>query len=78
MAGRPSDEQGPIEDAFDDISLGPAFDGEEDDTQPGDGLHRSIPTWADSIQSLVEVNMENRKRGDNRGGTPRGRPRGRR
>ncbi|MEZ6080642.1 MAG: hypothetical protein R3C56_34705 [Pirellulaceae bacterium] len=76
--GRPSDEEGPIEDAFDDISLGPAFDGEEDDIQPGDGLHRSIPTWADSIQSLVEVNMENRKRGDNRGGTPRGRPRGRR
>ncbi|MEO8269374.1 MAG: hypothetical protein ABI557_06625 [Aureliella sp.] len=76
--GRPSDEEGPIEDDFDDISLGPAFDGEEDDADHGDGQHRSIPTWADSIQSLVEVNMENRKRGDNRGGTPRGRPRGRR
>ncbi len=77
VAGRPSDEEGIIEDDFDDISLGPDFDGEED-TDQGDGQHRSIPTWADSIQSLVEVNMENRKRGDNRGGTPRGRPRGRR
>ena len=78
-AGRPSDSEGPIADDFDDISLGPAFDGEEDDTDRGDGTHRSIPTWADSIQSLVEINMENRKRGgDSRGGAPRGRPRGRR
>lgn len=78
LAGRPSDAEGTIEEDFDDISLGSAFDGEEDDSDRGGGKHRSIPTWADSIQSLVEVNMENRKRGDNRGGAPRGRARGRR
>lgn len=39
--------------------------------------HRNIPTWADSVQSLVEANIENRRRNDNRG-APRGRPRGRR
>lgn len=40
--------------------------------------HRNIPSWADSLQSIIEGNMENHKRNDNRGGPPRGRPRSRR
>ncbi len=72
---RPFDDEGPIEDSFDDASLGP--DGDEGEAPSGEGQHRSIPTWADSIASLIQTNTENRKRGDNRG-APRGRPRGRR
>lgn len=73
--GRPFDDEGPIEDSFDDASLGP--DGDEGEAPSGDGQRRAIPTWADSIASLIQANTENRKRGDNRG-APRGRPRGRR
>ena len=72
---RPFDDEGPIEDSFDDASLGP--DGDEGEPSAADGQRRSIPTWADSIASLIQNNTENRKRGDNRG-APRGRPRGRR
>ncbi len=40
--------------------------------------HRNIPSWMDSLQSIIEANMENHNRNDNRGGPPRGRPRSRR
>lgn len=68
----------PIEDDDFEPDLEPVvgFEGEEDELDSG-GKHRNIPTWADSIESLVTANLENRKRGDNRG-APRGRPKGRR
>ncbi len=79
-AGRPSDEpQRGYEEDMDASELEPIIDGEEgDDELASGGKHRSIPTWADSVQSLVEANMENRKRGGDSRGAPRGRPRGRR
>jgi hypothetical protein len=40
--------------------------------------HRNIPNWVDSLQAIIEANIENHKRNDNRGGPPRGRPRSRR
>lgn len=69
----------PIEDDDFDADIEPVvgFEGEEDETGSDGKQHRNIPTWADSIESLVTANMENRKRGDNRG-APRGRPKGRR
>lgn len=36
--------------------------------------HPKIPTWADSLESIISANMENHSRSDHRGG--RGRPRG--
>ena len=38
------------------------------------GRHPKIPTWADSLESIISANMENHSRSDHRGG--RGRPRG--
>jgi hypothetical protein len=54
-------------------------DAMEDIDSEGSGeKHRNIPSWADSLQAIIEGNMENHKRNDNRGGPPRGRPRSRR
>lgn len=66
--------------------LPPRSDIEELDADELDGIdsgeagekHRNIPSWADSLQLIIEGNMENHKRNDNRGGPPRGRPRSRR
>ena len=38
--------------------------------------HRNIPTWSDAVQGMVDANIENHRRNENRGS--RGRPRGRR
>lgn len=51
---------------------------EEIDSDESGDKHRNIPSWADSLQAIIEGNMENHKRNDNRGGPPRGRPRSRR
>jgi hypothetical protein len=55
------------------------FDFEAGDDENGLSAtkHRNIPTWADSLQSIIEANTDNHRRNDNRGG-PRGRTRGRR
>ena len=51
---------------------------EDLDANDSGDKHRNIPSWADSLQAIIEGNMENHKRNDNRGGPPRGRPRPRR
>ncbi len=52
---------------------------EDIDSEDSGEKHRNIPSWADSLQAIIEGNMENHKRNDNnRGGPPRGRPRSRR
>jgi len=51
---------------------------EDIDSEDAGEKHRNIPSWADSLQAIIEGNMENHKRNDNRGGPPRGRPRSRR
>ncbi len=51
---------------------------EDIDSEESGEKHRNIPSWADSLQAIIEGNMENHKRNDNRGGPPRGRPRSRR
>ncbi len=62
-----------------DIEEHEEVDGLEDvDSESGGDKHRNIPSWADSLQAIIEGNMENHKRNDNRGGPPRGRPRSRR
>ncbi len=55
-----------------------ADDLEDLDSHDSGDKHRNIPSWADSLQAIIEGNMENHKRNDNRGGPPRGRPRPRR
>jgi len=80
-----------IDDELDDDMLdvdmldGPDDDGPDDDGPDDDGdaagaqQHRNIPTWSDSLESIIQANTENHKRNEGRGG-PRGgnRPRGRR
>ena len=51
---------------------------EDLDSEDSGEKHRNIPSWADALQAIIEGNMENHKRNDNRGGPPRGRPRSRR
>ncbi|HAC91009.1 MAG TPA: hypothetical protein DCF63_10325 [Planctomycetaceae bacterium] len=48
----------------------------DEDREIGD-RHRSIPTWEDSIATLVEANIENHRRNENRGSRGN-RPKGRR
>lgn len=47
-----------------------------DDDQDESPKHRNIPTWLEAVQPMVEGNIENHRRNENRGG--RGRSRGRR
>jgi ribonuclease E len=48
-----------------------------DEDREGGDRHRSIPTWEDSIATLVEANIENHRRNENRGSRGN-RPKGRR
>jgi hypothetical protein len=67
---------------IDEALEGDILDGPDDDDE-GDAAvgqqHRNIPTWSDSLESIIQANTENHKRNEGRGG-PRGgnRPRGRR
>lgn len=69
---RPMPPRSDVEDIDDADSL------EDIDSEDAGDKHRNIPSWADSLQAIIEGNMENHKRNDNRGGPPRGRPRSRR
>ncbi len=66
------------DDASDEIDE--VFDVEnENELDEGGNKHRRIPTWADSLESIIANNMENHRRYDGgRDHGPRGRPRGRR
>lgn len=50
---------------------------QDDDDMSSESKHRNIPTWSDSLESIIVANTENHKRNENRGGQ-RGRSRGRR
>ncbi len=66
-----STEDDEIEDVVDE--------GEEDDIASDANKHRNIPTWSDSLESIILANTENHKRNEGRGGQRGGsRPRGRR
>jgi hypothetical protein len=72
-------EERPMPPRSDVDELEDSDDIEDVDSEEGTGdKHRNIPSWADSLQAIIEGNMENHKRNDNRGGPPRGRPRSRR
>ena len=68
----PEDEDA-VEDEIDELS-----DDDEEGSSAGP-KHRNIPTWSDSLESIIQANTENHKRNEGRGG-PRGggRSRGRR
>lgn len=77
------------EEPRDDVADEP-IDGEADgfdadlagDEESGGNKHRNIPTWEDSLASIIEANIENHRRNEGRGGGGHrgggGRPRGRR
>lgn len=74
-SGRTSSESGDAEsDVASDLDDGEGVEAAAD-------RHRNIPTWEDSLNSLIESNIENHRRNESRGGGPRGgggRGRGRR
>lgn len=49
---------------------------EDDGTEDETSEHDNVPTWTDSLESIITANTENHKRNEGRG--QRGRPRGRR
>ncbi len=63
----------PVDDLDNQVDSSLAAELEGDD---GAGnRHPKIPTWADSLEAIINANMENHSRGDHRGGS-RGRSRG--
>jgi hypothetical protein len=72
----------PPESLDDDSELyGEAPDDSDDDDSEHRGSqksHRNIPSWEDSLATMIDANVENHRRGDHRGSRGGGRPRGRR
>lgn len=77
--GKRTEETRSIEKEADDFESDNFDDGDTNsDEESGGHKHRSIPTWEDSLASIIEANIENHRRNDHRGGGGRGgRPRGR-
>ncbi|WP_145083721.1 hypothetical protein [Aureliella helgolandensis] len=53
-------------------------DGDDDAMAEDEEKHRNIPTWQDSLETLVTANIDNHKKHEHRGGPRGGRSRGRR
>lgn len=64
----------PADDLDNQVDSSLAAELEDDGT--GTNRHPKIPTWADSLEAIINANMENHSRSDHRGGGSRGRPRG--
>jgi hypothetical protein len=58
-----------VDDADDLASAGRG--GDDDEGEDGQ-RHRNIPTWEDSLSTIIEANIENHRRNEGRGGGPRG------